>query len=63
MSRKEAARELQISMSTLRTHFDRALHKAHAEDVIPLFWRIVIERDRLRAEGSIGGATRDRSGR
>jgi len=39
-SRKEAAAQLSISISTLQTHLRRALWKAGAECLVDLVWRI-----------------------
>lgn len=47
-SRRDAARQLNITQSTLQTHLRRALWKAGAKDVVALVWQIVAVRDRLR---------------
>lgn len=47
-SRRDAARQLSITQSTLQTHLRRALWKAGAKDVVALVWQIVAVRDRLR---------------
>jgi DNA-binding NarL/FixJ family response regulator len=51
-SRKEAARVLGISASTLLTYLQRSLSKAGASDLIDLVWRIVAVRDLHRHSGT-----------
>lgn len=48
-SRKEAARTLEISISTLQTHLRRALWKSRTDDLIGLIWAVVGQLERLRA--------------
>ncbi|MDH3590669.1 MAG: LuxR C-terminal-related transcriptional regulator [Planctomycetota bacterium] len=47
-TRKQSALKLQISLSTLQTHFRRAMWKGPARDLVGLIWEIVAVRDELR---------------
>jgi len=47
-ARKRAAASLGITQSTVQTHLQRALWKAHTRDLIELMWKVVEVRDKLR---------------
>jgi DNA-binding CsgD family transcriptional regulator len=50
-SRKQVAHQLGMSLSTLQTHWRRALAKTGAADLVALIWQVVAARDALRPDG------------
>jgi len=50
-ARKGVASSLGITHSTVQTHLQRAIWKAHANELMQLMWKVVGVRDQLRGRG------------